>query len=303
MADIIDINSRLPLAPSAPGSHHSPAAKRTESEVRAEGIARELYFRLRSRGQPPADALASLQTVLASGRADLPPDAPPPEPVRGWAIEHSWERRFSQQESLRPLDGETQRAAATVEETKIYLQKAKDRLDAHTDKEEGWGEAGTKIFVALSGQVLRWQSALGEAEDHLRQLILERQTEEARQQAEALYTDLIEQYGGMGKQYELLCKRLAEITVKIEQANASGRLVSAEEFSKLYDMHIKAVGQLQKYTEATKSETLTKETREYLTALLRVMEPHLAPVAPSAWRDALQAVRAKINATPQQEAG
>lgn len=312
MADIIDLSTRRGQAgptPSgeSPESRDSavppmPAPPEATALTRAQQIARALYLRLRASRKDEKEALAALQIVLAQHRDRLPEEAPPGDPLllRGWADEFAWEKAFTAQQAIRSLGDEERRADASLQEARIYYGKAKDRLDWHLANERALDEAGTKIFNTLSSQVLRWGEAVAKAEDHLRKLLLERQSEAAQCRTEELYGQYLEQYGGLGPQYEHLCRQAALLTCRMEQANSSGRIVPPEELTKLQDTFIKVIGQLQKYTEVSKSESLSKEGVEMVKAALRVCEDIVAPRYPSLWAEIVHAVAARLGAAAQE---
>lgn len=314
MADIIDLHSRSrtkdamppgeppdPRGSAVPPIPLSPPAA-TASVPRE--IARSLYLRLRPRFLDPEQTVQALLRVLRERRDKIPPDAPPGDEtlIRDWMQSDTWERGYERQQLLKPLDDDNRRALECVDECRIYLSKAKEALDHHlTSGPEERGEVWTKMFVSLSTQVRVWDGEVAKAEDTLRQMVLERQTEEIRAEGEAVYQDLISQYDGLGPHYNALCRRVAELHVRIEQANRSGRIVSSDEFTRMSDAYLRAVNQLQKYTETTKSESVSKETQEIVKAALRVVEDIVAPQAPQLWMKALRAVEAKIGAKPREE--
>ena len=108
-----------------------------------------------------------------------------------------------------------------------------------------------------------------------------------------LFRELTAQYAGRGPVYELLCQRLAEITVLMEQRREAGS-GDADEYVKLMQAQNQTIAQLQKYTEATKSESLSKEAREVALGLMRVIEGIVAPRAPELWSDVVQGVKSHI---------
>ena len=315
MADIIDLESRRSSISDGPqgespeprGSAVPPipaAPPEADPPIR---IARNLYFKLRPEFPSEAATLAALQTVLATKRHLLPSEAPPGDPalIRGWATEYGWEAAYSYDDAVVSLKGELDRAKGAFREAEIYLGHAREALDIHLRVEpdsvrQPLSEAGAKTFNTLSSQVLRWQAALAEAEDKLRKLTLERQDIASAARVEEVYQEYLEQYENLGPQYEHLCQQAAIITVRIEQMNASGRAVPHEEFAKMQDTYIKVISQLQKYTESTKSESISKDTIEMVKALLKIGEGIVGEKAPRVWEEYVRAVARKIGATVQE---
>lgn len=318
MADIIDLDSRRSEGP--PDLLHpssgppGPVPPITGGGGESEGAAfvHKLYLKLRPTNPDMTSTLEQIALLLRTKRDKLPPSAPPGDPslLRGWAIEGGWEHAYSVRDGVSALDGEESRAKIAWREAQTYLAVSKDRLDsfnrlADLNPDIPLDEKRANTFVKLSTQVLRWQSAVNDAESEYRKVLLERQTDEAIARIEIVYQEYLSQYSGLGPQYEHLCKQAAIITVRMEQMQSSGRLVPLDEFAKMEDTYIKVVGQLQKYTESTKSESISKETVAMVKAMLRVVGEVIHPVSPKLWRDAVRAVDAKIGTvrTDDEKAG
>lgn len=315
MADIIDLDSRRSLSegpqgesPEPRGSAVPPILAAPPEADPAIRIARNLFLKLRPDCPSESAAIARLQTVLATQRARLPAEAPPADLglLQGWAMEYGWERAYDTSNAKDSLKGEIARARSMFKEAQEYLSHAREALDVHlkTDPDAPrapLSEVGAKIFNTLSSQVLRWQAAVGEAEDRLRKLLSEGQTQDSIVRVEEVYQQYLEQYQGLGPQYAHMCKQAAIITVRIEQMNSSGRSVPHDEFSKMQDTYIKVISQLQRYTESTKSESISKDTIEMVKALLKMGEGIVGEKAPLVWNEYVKAVAVKIGATVREE--
>lgn len=288
MAEIVDLRPHQ-----NPRPHQDP-----------ERIAHDLYLKLRPNYPDAPQTVQALATLLTKHRDRVPADAPPgdQEMLLGWSVANGWERGFERSCQLQALDGDTLRATQRVTQYRTFLDAAIDALEYHLKTaSEDRGEAWTKIFSTLTAQTAHWDKAVREAEDTLRQMALERQTEDARQKGEEVYAHLLSQYDGLGPHYQVLCRRLAETVVRMEQANASGRIVTADEHARMTDQYVRLIGQLQKYTETTKSEAVSKEAQSYVRAAVKVLEEVVAPVQPQLWARALRTLERKIGAKQRDE--
>lgn len=107
----------------------------------------------------------------------------------------------------------------------------------------------------------------------------------------ALVTSLKEQFQGGGPHYDLLCERVAGLHSRLKFMEASGRDFSPQEHATLNTQLLSYVNQLQKYTEAMKSETISKETQEAVEEVLRIVERHLGTTYLEVWHAVVVDVR------------
>ena len=115
-------------------------------------------------------------------------------------------------------------------------------------------------------------------------------------QYEDTRTALLAEYGDLGPQYRLLIERMAAVDTRIKVMERSGRDVDTSEFSELHKTHLSYVNQLQKYTEAQKTESMSKQTQDTVSAVMVIIEHRLAATNPSLWREIVGDVRKAIEA-------
>jgi hypothetical protein len=107
---------------------------------------------------------------------------------------------------------------------------------------------------------------------------------------------LMEEYGDLGPQYRMLVERMAAVDTRIKLMERSGRDIEVSELEALHKLHLSYVNQLQKYTEAQKSETLTKQTQDTVSAVMVIIEHRIATTNPQLWREIVGDVRKAIEA-------
>ena len=115
-----------------------------------------------------------------------------------------------------------------------------------------------------------------------------------------MYTDaraaLLAEYGDLGPQYRMLIERMAAIDTKLKLIERSGRDVDPAEFEGLHKTHLAYVNQLQKYTEAQKTESLSKQTQDTVSAVMLIIEHRISAINPQLWREIVGDVRKAIEA-------
>lgn len=111
----------------------------------------------------------------------------------------------------------------------------------------------------------------------------------------ALLDELKEQFEG-GPHYDLLCERVARLHVRLKQMESSGRAYTPSEHAQLNNQLLSFVGQLQKYTEAMKSESISREAQAVAEQILAVVEKRLSTSHPELWLDIMKDVRAGLEA-------
>jgi hypothetical protein len=143
----------------------------------------------------------------------------------------------------------------------------------------------------------RWFEISAQAAD-LAQLVRRTALEIAsNQQWDRLRDDLIvelkEQFDG-GPHYDLLCERVGSLTVRLKQMEASGRDFSPGEHAQLNAQLLSYINQLQKYTEAMKSESISREAQTVAENILQIVEKHCAVTYPELWLTVMKDVRAAL---------
>jgi hypothetical protein len=115
-----------------------------------------------------------------------------------------------------------------------------------------------------------------------------------RHHYEQTYQDLFEHYGDLGPQYRLLVERLAAVDARIKVLDQSTRDVPTDELMEMNKLHTQLLNQLQRYTEATKTESLTRQTQETIQSLMIIVEHRVAPANPQLWREIVHDVRTAV---------
>jgi hypothetical protein len=270
-------------------------------------IAWKIYLKIRPRERDEESALQAVYNVLLSKRDRLPPNAPPADMflLRTLARDQVWEARYQKRATapsvLQTVDddaeGRLQSAIKVAHTMQAILEHASNVLNDASDAEDALDRPSKDDVSALRNIQLTYLSALQtvrECEEDVQKRRLEK-FETSESKIQEITTRLAEQYDGMGPQYELLCRRLAEITAHIDAVRESGRQLSPSELKSLYDLHTTLVNQLQKHTESTKSESVSKEAAEHINTAIKIFEDIIAPEQPQLWLKAVNAVRARIN--------
>lgn len=112
---------------------------------------------------------------------------------------------------------------------------------------------------------------------------------------DATLEELLGQFDG-GPHYRLLCERVAALTTRLKQMETSGRSYSTAEHSALNGQVLSYINQLQKYTEAMKTETISRESQAVAEAILGLVEKHLAVSQPDLFNAIMRDVRAALEA-------
>jgi hypothetical protein len=102
--------------------------------------------------------------------------------------------------------------------------------------------------------------------------------------------ELKEQFDG-GPQYDLLCERAAALTARLRRMEDSAREFPAADHARLNQQLLSYINQLQKYTEAMKSETLSREAQGVAEQILMIVEKSLATTYPELWHSVMRDVR------------
>lgn len=97
-------------------------------------------------------------------------------------------------------------------------------------------------------------------------------------------------YKGRGPQYDYLCEELAEAKVAVEQVRSHPTGIDPDKLLKFQDRVTSVTNQLQKYTEAQKSEIRREEVQVAVEATLQVVEVHIAATYPILWREIVEDV-------------
>jgi hypothetical protein len=178
------------------------------------------------------------------------------------------------------------------------LQRCADDLQRTRAYADSLGPAATPDQVAQAVRQAqlayrRWYDVQTQALG-LEQETRRRQLEDLthfQQQIDQTTEALLGEYGDLGPQYRLLVQRAAAVDTRLRLLERSGRDVSPNEYAELHRTHLSYVAQLQRYTEAQKSEVLTQQTQDTVQAVLLIIEHKVAPTNPQMWREIVTDVR------------
>lgn len=135
----------------------------------------------------------------------------------------------------------------------------------------------------------RWYEISGQASD------LSQAVRKARLETPASNAELVEalkaQFDGGGPHYDLLCERVANLHLRLKAMESSGRDFTPSEHSNLNNQLLGYINQLQKYTESMKSESISRETRDAVEEVLRIVERHLGTTYLEVWHVIVKDVR------------
>lgn len=286
----------LPLVPVVqPHEGHPP--------VPARIIGRELYARLRGQNPTPETTIRAMVQALIHRRTEFPPTAPPASfPLLvTWAQEEAWERVYEARLVNRLLASPTL-ALATRLETALRLRDTlRHKMDEAsvrvgtpetTAAEQAHYTTLWKMYREAGQDLERVESDVARATAS--QMSTGGQEPRWKTREAQIAQSLVAEYGGNGPVYELLCRRLAEVTVRLEQLRESTASMDTNEYVKLVQLQTGTVAQLQRYTEATKTETVSKEVKEVGLGIMREAEKVLGTRYPELYNEFVEAVRERL---------
>lgn len=191
----------------------------------------------------------------------------------------------------------TQRLKTVLDELErahLELERARYELDDLPP-----GTPDSTIELALRKQrnaYRRWFEIQAQATS-LEQEARRRQLESLelyKHRFQQVHDDLMEHYGDLGPQYRLLVERMAAVDAKLNIIESSTRDVPPTELIELNKLHTSLMNQLQRYTEATKTESLTRQTQETIQQLMIIVEHRVSPANPQLWREIVHDVRTAV---------
>lgn len=279
-------------------------------------LGRTIYFEARRRGSEHYAALRTIPPMLERRneqrlQQDLPPESVPDfETISEWADEHAWASQYQAlvsddfKQNLREPDDQESRFQKRLETARRMREMAAlvlDRIHEELDEDD---DDPAKISQDLQKRLQMAQSAYDQAcrseqrlEDEARKRLLEVPTGAvaaiAIRDREA---SLLAHYSDLPPVYKYLCGQLADLTYRAEQARTSGRDVSIDELAKLNNAILGTVAQIQRHTESTKSESLSKDRNELALAIMGIVERVVAPVQPNLWGAVFAAVKQELQA-------
>lgn len=300
-----------------------------EVDNRPREYARDLY--LKARAEPPTPGSdeptsphAALQRVVEhlQSRQDLPEYAPPPDlPLLArWAADQNWDATYTRGLVKQLLDEEDplkevrylrllqDDARRVLDLTMEALEPARPQSvisqtdNPFADETDSMGVIAAKATYESYSIALKTfgdiSEKLLEAEQRLRQRHLEQaRDDEYHRRVDEVHLSIWEQYRGLGPQYELLCRDVAEAWVAYEYALKSGRTLTQEERAQLQTAYRTAISMLQKYTETSKSESINQETQKVVVAALSLIEEMVAPTQPQLWDAIVRRMQTRLPAS------
>jgi hypothetical protein len=102
--------------------------------------------------------------------------------------------------------------------------------------------------------------------------------------------ELTEQFDG-GPHYVLLCERVASLHARLRQIESGALDVPSIDHARMNQQLLSFINQLQKYTEAMKSEQISAEAQGVAEKILMIVEKNLATSYPELWRGVMREVR------------
>jgi hypothetical protein len=221
------------------------------------------------------DRVASAIELRRESGSRIPRGVPPAdrELLNLWAADGGWEDRYQRNTILELLEGDND-DEDELRDLQTQLERATDVLDAAYDQTQSARDPDTDKPILTKSDTEKYKMALAawsDIKDRLnaaRERIRRRRIElqaprDAIERKEKIVAELTRQYGDLGPQYRLLVEMAASIKLRIEMMEVSGRDYTSSEFEALAKLFLNYVGQMQKYTEATKSESITKEVNEF----------------------------------------
>jgi len=173
-------------------------------------------------------------------------------------------------------------------------QRVADDIDP-ADQPEELGLARRAIRDAYR----RWYEVSAQAAslaDEVRKATLEQpHTADWDSLHEDTLQSLREQFDG-GPHYDLLVERVSGLHVRLKRMEASGRDVPASEHAQINAQLLGYINQLQKYTEAMKSESISREAQSVAERILGMVEKHCAVTYPELYLEIMKDVRATLEA-------
>lgn len=211
-----------------------------------------------------------------------------------WCRRDKWEACFRAVEGSRLLASDALRADLRIKDVMLRKMQVEDIVNRLYEKATLPGEGA----ASAAAQYMRYARQLDETLDRLESEVsksAQRFSELSalpvwRNHRADVLAGLHESYHGKGAQYDLLCTRLASVTVMIDQLEDSPTSIDPSQYEKLVTAQTHLINQLQKFTEATKSETIRSEVQEAIVRMMVIVEHHVAPTYPQLWNTITQDV-------------
>lgn len=284
------------MARTAPVAIRDAAGERDRLDRMARNLVRQIYLKYRPACTAPAPAIERVVELLRTQRDKLPPYTPVADDylVTTWEREGGWEHEFQRQERLRALDEPELRddrrledALQLVRENREIVERLRDKLSL-----EEAGPADFQRWKFAQDALASAQKRLDEVEAKVRARLTDQGSDvEYSPEYQKLLGELMEAYGDKGVQYRVLVRTLAAAEVKLRAVQRAGS--ESESFVELTKLVVSISNQIQKYTEAQKTQAIDEKVQEGMVAVLNIVERHLQGF-PNVWKAIAQEVAAAV---------
>jgi hypothetical protein len=151
-----------------------------------------------------------------------------------------------------------------------------------------------KARAEVRATYARWSTIADQADELARDARRSQPLEQSYEKAyKATLKELQEQFDG-GPHYDLLCERVAGLHVRLKRMEASPHEYPAPDHARLNQQLLGYINQLQRYTEAMKTESISREAQGVAEKILLIVEKHLATSYPELWRGVMHEVRSAL---------
>ncbi len=278
-----------------------------ERELAARTWAKEVYLKLRET-RDASESLDFLVQIIQTRQAELPAHAPLPEQIKLlplWGREDHWDDEHEARKAAKNLQDEALRLDKRLRDLLAVQAQARDILDLSYQAAESPDSNASEV-ARYKKALEAWTEVSAQVEvteGKYRKAALETQNIQKWQtRFQEVSHSLLKEYGNLGPQYEILVAELARTVIKREQLDNSGREVSHEEWTKISSQIKDLTNQLQRYTEAVKTEVIKTATQDAILKTLEVVERALSD-HPHLWASVVSEVRtAVINPLREREA-
>lgn len=254
-------------SPSIPPEGDGGERRSQEGSIRT--LAARLYIKIRER-KSHGDALDAMASR---------PGAPELKVIRGWASADRWEDLYEKRRLTALLSAEEMKADYRVQRLTAQLKNHDELLAAAYDRAMASKKTTGAITVpdidVYAKAWAGWKSCLDllwDAEQAFRSRVENQLVTGSGERKAVLIRELIEEYGDKGPQYRHLVDLLASVTVRMEQMEASGRAEANSDFVELVKTRLSVIGQLQKYTEASKSLALKDDVNKMAVEMIKIAQ-------------------------------
>jgi hypothetical protein len=236
-----------------------------------QAVASQLFLRIR---KSHSSEIETIRTIASK------PGMPEEGVIRKWARDGGWEKCYDQQRALATLSDEEFKNDYRLQRLRMQLRNAAEVLNNAYSKVTRTDDEGNALSISTDvetyGKAYKiWKDALDslwEAEQQLRRSLESRSTADSATRKDVIVNELLAEYGDYGPQYRHLISLVAGITLRIEAMEVGGRDAPSAEYVQLAKLKLDAINQMQKYTEATKSATVSQELNSLGAKFLEIAE-------------------------------